>query len=236
MVVPLPIRTNWTSQEPSYVGYLVFPTIYSGGAFSGATPVMPQVVIPLRIDSLDEPIRQPKSTEISTIPTIDYVNQADGSIDVMIYGATDPLQTNISGTFQTPTTTVTDQLHPSPVNYGSHQLIGSTYQQVRPTATPVYDYANPPVVIPFDGVSRHPDFPLVMPDLTGYSYGDLVWLYLEGNFGRRSLYSYQRTDPLTYIDPFGRVYDNPVIAQYTCTHVPGALSEEQITLQMWLET
>lgn len=243
-------RTDWSEQVNMFAGYLVFGPIYLGtaqheaawrdqanslvalesgfGDYSepwqaSATPIMPTVVIPLRAKTLDEPIRVPKTTEINTIPTIDYVNWSDGTSSTIFYGAADPLQTTLAGTMWTPTHTVTDQY-------------GVRYDQVIPTATPVQDYAIPPVVIPFNGQHRHPDFPMVLPDLTGCTYGDLIWMYLEGRFVRTSPSAYQRVDPMQYIDPFGNVYPNPVISQFTCTRVPGNISYETISLQMWLET
>lgn len=90
---------NFVSQGTQYGGQLTFPAVNAG---------YPQVTIPLYIRESDIPIRQPKITEISTVPIMDEFGYSDGTTQAIFYGAADPLQTSISGYIITPCSPVTD--------------------------------------------------------------------------------------------------------------------------------
>jgi hypothetical protein len=254
------MRTDWIQQiGPLTQGYLVFPPVFIGAelhqaayrdqGISGAPTffsspsmhpvlIMPQLVVPLWIKTVDEPIRQPKTTEVSTIPTIDYTSWSDGTSAAIFFGAPDPLAVNIDGFIQTPVVNApVNPAHPLEIfNMPQPSTVYfSTLTAGTVTTPPTYQLNT--VVYPFDGVTTNPNYTsYTMPNMTSYSYSDMIWMYLEGKFARTGPSAFQRIDPMLYVDPFGNVYQNPIISQFTSTHVPGNIGSEQITLQLWLET
>lgn len=115
--------------------------------------------------------------------------------------------------------------------YGGQSLLISTMS----------GYLITPVVLIADGISGQkyaqlaPTTGLSTDPLLGYSYGDIVWAYLEGKLNQPNPNVFVRTDPSSYTDPFGNVYTNPVIQQFTCEHAPTVTDQQKFTMTIYLE-
>lgn len=61
-----------------------------------------------------------------------------------------------------------------------------------------------------------------LPELTlneiRYTYADLIAMYVEGRAAQTPT-GYGRVDPLSFRDPYGRVYDNPRILDFSASYV-----------------
>lgn len=60
-----------------------------------------------------------------------------------------------------------------------------------------------------------PTLPGVSLGLQNYLYGDIISAYIEGRMNNTAPgAAWVRTDPISYVDPYGRQYDYPVIMQW----------------------
>lgn len=63
-----------------------------------------------------------------------------------------------------------------------------------------------------------------------YTYGQLIAMFLEG----RGAYSttWGRVDPTSFRDPYGRVYANPRVLDFTASYVEGVPGRNSFTMQL----
>lgn len=79
---------------------------------------------------------------------------------------------------------------------------------------------------PIDSETNLPSIQIEADD-TPITYGELIALYTEGALQVQSTGIWKRVDPLWFRDPYGRIYENPKILDYTASfveQVPGRLN------------
>lgn len=89
-----------------------------------------------------------------------------------------------------------------------------TYQQLYPTS---------------DGTTTGTSLGLV-----GYSYGDIIWAYLQGKLNQPSPSKFARVDPTLFIDPYGNVYNNPIIGEFDCEYAI-SIAMQNFNMKLYLE-
>lgn len=70
--------------------------------------------------------------------------------------------------------------------------------------------------------------------LLGYTYGEIIWAYLEGKLNQPNTNVFVRTDPSTYRDPFGNSYSNPIIQQFESEQT-SSTEKQTFTMSLYLE-
>lgn len=81
--------------------------LHWNGYTDGGGNVRPVVDLPLYIKEHPIPIRKPKLTEISTVTMLDHQTQRDTGVNVLFWGAPEPLTLTLGGWLLTPVVPVT---------------------------------------------------------------------------------------------------------------------------------
>ena len=69
--------------------------------------------------------------------------------------------------------------------------------------------------------------------LLNWSYGDLITAYLDGRMNRTDQI-WKRVDPISYTDPYGRVYTSPIVTSFEYNYVQPQ-KKQTFSLELWLE-
>ena len=70
--------------------------------------------------------------------------------------------------------------------------------------------------------------------LTDWSYGDVICGYMEGRLNALSTSLWQQTDPVSYTDPYGRQYSNPIITAFEYDYV-APQKKQPFTMTLWFD-
>lgn len=71
---------------------------------------------------------------------------------------------------------------------------------------------------------------------SGYSYGDIVMLYLSGEINQSAGGALRRKDPDIFVDGYGNRYNNPVISSWEYSPVPNFPKIQNFSATLLLET
>jgi hypothetical protein len=108
---------NWTQQLADYRGVLNFDAKTGG---------LPAVSIPLYIKSHPVPTRNPKVTEVNSIPTFMGSTQLPSAQTAIFYGTPEPLTLDLSGWIITPTSIISGKSVWDPTTDGKKVAAGGT--------------------------------------------------------------------------------------------------------------
>lgn len=96
------IRQDIAAMVADYRGLLHWNAV--SGYVNGSIVNYPAIDIPLYIKEMSVPIRQPKITEVATVPTIDPNSGFDLKAEGVFWGGPDPLTLTLTGWIITPVT------------------------------------------------------------------------------------------------------------------------------------
>lgn len=183
---------------------LVYPSVTD--AAKGTT--YPSVTIPLFLGALPIAVRTPRINEVDTL----IYNDGGASIGFQagFYGTPDPLKLQVSGWFITPTTPVfCNTFTPAGA------LTGGVFKVPVPT---------------IDGASSSTQ----LTNLTGTTYADLIYAYVEGRMSVDANKRGTRVDPTSFCDGYGNVYSSPKLLSMDCTFTPTS-KKQTFTMTLWIE-